>query len=160
MHTIVAEGPEFWSRNSKEQNQLSRVEILFKMNETIMKWPVNRKRNINYRSLVPIIKLLDVDIDMQAQYWAVWALTNLTRVSPGKYCPMLAETGLEELKKLLFQPNINKDLKNLCEVCLYQVELFELEGHLRGLETCKSIKLEFIRNYASEAVELSSDESI
>lgn len=56
------------------------------------------------------------------QYWAVWALCNLTTVYPQKYCPLLKKEGGEErITSILQNPQTivkikelaNKIIKNL-----------------------------------------------
>ena len=43
------------------------------------RWDINTKRNINYRSFEPILRLVKVVHTPQCQHWAAWALANLTR---------------------------------------------------------------------------------
>ena len=45
------------------------------------RWQIDSKRNINYRSFEPIIRLLPVSHTPECQLWAVWAIANLTKVS-------------------------------------------------------------------------------
>ena len=57
----------------------SRVEVLEKMVVALDRWDINTKRNINYRSFEPILRLVKVIHTPQCQHWASWALANLTR---------------------------------------------------------------------------------
>ena len=55
------------------------------------RWRVEEKRNINYRSLAPIISLLGVSHTRECQLWAAWAVANLTLFDEDKYCPLVEE---------------------------------------------------------------------
>lgn len=50
------------------------------MVEAIERWDISSERNINYRSFLPLLRLLDIYHTPQCQHWAVWALANLTTV--------------------------------------------------------------------------------
>ena len=63
----------------------SRAYVLERMTEAIGRWDLDTKRNINYRSFEPILRLIRVDHTPQCQHWAVWALANLTRVDGKLY---------------------------------------------------------------------------
>ena len=52
---------------------------------------MEEKRNINYRSLAPIISLLGVSHTRECQLWAAWAVANLTLFDEDKYCPLVEE---------------------------------------------------------------------
>ncbi|XP_015126725.1 protein zer-1 homolog isoform X2 [Diachasma alloeum] len=80
----------------------TRDEVLEAMVEAIERWDLAAQRNINYRSFLPLLRLLDVYHTPQCQHWAVWALANLTQVYPTKYCSLVeAEGGIEKLNNLL-----------------------------------------------------------
>ena len=57
----------------------SRTEVLERMVVALDRWDINTKRNINYRSFEPILRLVKVVHTPQCQHWAAWALANLTR---------------------------------------------------------------------------------
>ncbi|KPM11423.1 hypothetical protein QR98_0099930 [Sarcoptes scabiei] len=77
---LISDALPLWDDPS-EPYENDKARILMKMDEAISRWDLNSKRNINYRSFKPILRLLrNIDIVWQAQYWAVWALANLTRV--------------------------------------------------------------------------------
>ena len=59
----------------------------------LCRWDICSNRNINYRSFAPIIALAGVSHTPQCQMWAVWALANLTTVTPEKYCKLVREEG-------------------------------------------------------------------
>ena len=63
-----------------------REHVLVRMDRAINRWNIKSNRNINYRSFAPIIKLAGVSHTPQCQMWAIWALANLTSVTPDKYC--------------------------------------------------------------------------
>lgn len=50
------------------------------MVEAIERWDISSERNINYRSFLPLLRLVDIYHTPQCQHWAVWALANLTTV--------------------------------------------------------------------------------
>ncbi|CAG2183665.1 unnamed protein product, partial [Oppiella nova] len=88
--------------------------MLDRMGAAIGRWKINSKRNINYRSFEPILRLLKSSIPSEAQYWAVWALANLTRVYSQKYCPLLRDDkGLEVLEALADNESIPKTIRHL-----------------------------------------------
>lgn len=72
---MVSDGVEAWSIENPSRN-----EILSLMVKAINSWNLDSERNINYRSFLPLLRLLDVYHTPQCQHWAVWALANLTRV--------------------------------------------------------------------------------
>ncbi|RWS28170.1 protein zer-1-like protein [Leptotrombidium deliense] len=118
---IISDGAEFWQNYLP---QIDRNTILNRMREAISKWKINSKRTINYRSFEPILRLLKPNIETsEAQYWAIWALANLTRVSSQKYCPLLLEeSGIKILKDLIARETLSAHIKDLCLVTIFQVE--------------------------------------
>ena len=74
------------------------------MARAINRWNIKSNRNINYRSFAPIISLAGVSSTPQCQMWAVWALANLTSVTPEKYCRLVVlEGGLTLMEEILNQ---------------------------------------------------------
>ena len=59
---------------------------------------MDSKRNINYRSFEPIIRLLPVTETPECQLWAVWAIANLTKVS-SRYSKEQKENPIEFINK-------------------------------------------------------------
>jgi Zyg-11 family protein len=115
---IASDGAECWK--IKEPN---REDVLNRIVTAIDRWDIESKRNINYRyrpdrssvnhsssysfyrfvfkrSFEPILRLLNMDHTPQCQYWAVWALANLTRVY-GKIL-LFVPFFLSEMPILLF----------------------------------------------------------
>ena len=70
-----------------------RDHVLFRMARAINRWDLRSGRNINYRSFSPIIRLARVSHTPECQLWAVWALANLTTVTPEKYCQLVVQEG-------------------------------------------------------------------
>jgi Zyg-11 family protein len=69
-------------------------EIAKTMCEAIKSWDESAERNINYRSLKPIIHLLKCFHCPEAQTWATWALASLTHGDPDKkYCRLMHDEG-------------------------------------------------------------------
>uniref|UniRef100_A0A8C9VSP3 Protein zer-1 homolog n=1 Tax=Scleropages formosus TaxID=113540 RepID=A0A8C9VSP3_SCLFO len=85
---IMFDGPEVWT-----VEESCRDEVMDRMRAAIRSWDVNSRRNINYRSFEPILRLLPQSIAPVSQYWATWALYNLVFVYPDKYCPLLIREG-------------------------------------------------------------------
>jgi len=93
---MASDGSEAWTIEEP-----SREDVLARMVKAIESWRLNTKRNINYRSFEPILRLLRVSHTPQVQHWAVWALANLTKVDSEKYCSLVEREGglvlLEEI---------------------------------------------------------------
>ncbi|KAH9360077.1 hypothetical protein HPB48_006674 [Haemaphysalis longicornis] len=98
---ILSDGEACWDGI----RAICREGTLVRMRRAIDRWPLATKRNINYRSFEPILRLLRCEHTPEAQHWAVWALANLTHVYPDKYCPLVREEGgLEMLEELVQNP--------------------------------------------------------
>lgn len=153
---LISDGKISWDQHLEER--FPRELVLHGMRTAISKWPINSRRNINYRSFDPIVRLLETHISAEAQYWAVFALTNLTRINPAKYCPMLLPNdGLLKLRKLT-EPGITSlFVQNLSKIAVYQYEKFEAETTLGGLEECDSVDLEVVRNFRMHPSEEASE---
>lgn len=94
---VCSDGPTVWLIDSPTYEDIQN-----KMIDAINRWPMRSKRNINYRSFEPILRLIPASASPASQHWACWALANLTRVYPEKYCPLLEkERGLVRLQPLL-----------------------------------------------------------
>ncbi|KAM6431524.1 protein zer-1 homolog [Python bivittatus] len=85
---IMFDGPEAWMIAEPH-----REEVVDRMWAAIQRWDVNSRRNINYRSFEPILRLIPQWISPVSQHWATWALYNLVSVYPDKYCPLLIKEG-------------------------------------------------------------------
>ena len=72
---MCSDGVDFWTVKEPK-----REVVLRKIVWAIRRWDLNTERNINYRSFQPIFGLLKVTHTEECQYWAVWALANLTTV--------------------------------------------------------------------------------
>ena len=73
---ILSDGLEAWTISSSiEQSTVNR-----ELYEAVQTWDLRRQRTINYRSLAPILRLLNEDYPTGCIAWAVWAMTNLTTV--------------------------------------------------------------------------------
>lgn len=92
---MASDGAEVW-----KIAEPTRTEVLERMVVALDRWDINTKRNINYRSFEPILRLVKVVHTPQCQHWAAWALANLTRTDD-KYCELIVQEGglflLEEL---------------------------------------------------------------
>uniref|UniRef100_A0A8C2ZGU5 Protein zer-1 homolog n=1 Tax=Cyclopterus lumpus TaxID=8103 RepID=A0A8C2ZGU5_CYCLU len=106
---IVFDGPEVWS-----MEEPLRDTVMDKMWAAIRSWDVSSRRNINYRSFEPILRLLPQSISPVSQHWATWALFNLVSVYPSKYCPLLIkEGGITLLEKVLELESSHPETKDM-----------------------------------------------
>ncbi|XP_069604144.1 protein zer-1 homolog [Ranitomeya imitator] len=85
---IMFDGPEAWFISEP-----TRQEVDERMWRAIQSWDISSRRNINYRSFEPILRLLPQRVSPVSQHWATWALYNLVSVYPDKYCPLLIKEG-------------------------------------------------------------------
>jgi len=85
---MASDGPEAWTIKLPERDH-----VLSRLTRAINRWDLHSCRNINYRSFLPIIHLAGVTHTPECQLWAIWALTNLTTVTPEKYCPLVIQEG-------------------------------------------------------------------
>lgn len=118
---IASDGEEIWLKHLPD---VDRSAILERLRNAISKWKVNSKRNINYRSFEPILRLISPNVtNYEAQYWAVFALVNLTRVYCTKYSDLLInEGGVEILNNLLERPDLPPYIATYAKWTLYQVK--------------------------------------
>uniref|UniRef100_A0A8C5R0M1 Protein zer-1 homolog n=1 Tax=Leptobrachium leishanense TaxID=445787 RepID=A0A8C5R0M1_9ANUR len=85
---IMFDGPQAWFIGEP-----TRQEVVERMWNAIRSWDISSRRNINYRSFEPILRLLPQSVSPVSQHWATWALYNLVSVYPDKYCPLLIKEG-------------------------------------------------------------------
>ncbi|MBN3286159.1 ZER1 protein, partial [Polyodon spathula] len=72
---IMFDGPQAWTMEEPLREQ-----VMDRMWAAIQSWDVTSKRNINYRSFEPILRLLPQELAPVSQHWATWALYNLISV--------------------------------------------------------------------------------
>lgn len=115
---IASDGAEAWSVRHPPRDA-----VLASMVSAIEAWPLDSERNINYRSFEPIIQLLRVHHTPACQHWSVWALANLTKVYPEKYCQVVeSEGGIELLEELLASEDVNLKIKSLARLVITNCE--------------------------------------
>jgi hypothetical protein len=73
---ILSDGLEAWTISSSIEQSIVNQE----MYDAVQTWDLRRQRTINYRSLAPILRLLNENYPTGCIMWAVWAMTNLTTV--------------------------------------------------------------------------------
>lgn len=111
---IASDGEETWNIETP-----LRSEVLFQMVRAIERWNLKTERNINYRSFEPILGLVRCYETPECQHWAVWALANLTKVYPLKYCSLVEdENGIELLSRLVEHPSPYDRIKQLAQMVL------------------------------------------
>ncbi len=82
----------------------SRGDVLRRMVAAIGRWDLATKRNINYRSFEPILRLVRARGTPECQHWAVWALANLTQVDRECEITSLDSPQCKHELFYLFQP--------------------------------------------------------
>ncbi|XP_069465285.1 protein zer-1 homolog [Ambystoma mexicanum] len=106
---IMFDGPDAWFISEP-----SRDEVVDRMWGAIQSWDFSSRRNINYRSFEPILRLLPQGVSPVSQHWATWALFNLVSVYPDKYCPLLIkEGGMPLLKELVAMTTARQETKDM-----------------------------------------------
>uniref|UniRef100_A0A665WV29 Protein zer-1 homolog n=1 Tax=Echeneis naucrates TaxID=173247 RepID=A0A665WV29_ECHNA len=106
---IMFDGPEVWAMDEPRRDT-----VMDKMWDAIQSWDVSSRRNINYRSFEPILRLLPQGISPVSQHWATWALYNLVSVYSSKYCPLLIkEGGITLLEKVLELDSSHPETKDM-----------------------------------------------
>jgi len=109
---ILSDGPQAWTITT-----LTRDACMNKIIESIESWDLDANRNINYRSFKPILRLLTCFDAPAAQHWAAWALANLTKVYPFKYCNLIEEEGgLLLLKEIVNADSASVRIKQLSQL--------------------------------------------
>lgn len=124
---IASDGPEIWGQYNIKA--VRREEVLSRMVSAIERWDLSEKRNINYRSFEPILRLLSKDHTPEVQHWSIWALANLTKVYADKYCVLLKdEGGLEIIEQMLQKTNLCVTIKRLAMMTFEQCKNFLSNG--------------------------------
>lgn len=110
---LISESDKYWNGIKTDRDRIHNNMI-----EAILSWSLDSKRNINYRSFVPIASLVCPTIKPAAQLWAVWALTNLCRICPEKYYPMLERDHVvEKMKELERDHRTISKVEGLISLC-------------------------------------------
>ncbi|KAK1155890.1 hypothetical protein AOXY_G26741 [Acipenser oxyrinchus oxyrinchus] len=122
---IMFDGPQAWTMEEPLREQ-----VMDRMWAAIQSWDVTSKRNINYRSFEPILRLLPQELAPVSQHWATWALYNLISVYPDKYCPLLKkEGGIVLLQKVLELGKSRQETKEMARMVVDQCCNFK-EDHM------------------------------
>uniref|UniRef100_A0A8C2D456 Protein zer-1 homolog n=1 Tax=Cyprinus carpio TaxID=7962 RepID=A0A8C2D456_CYPCA len=118
---IMFDGPDVWTMEEPKRSH-----VMDKMWAAIQSWDVSSRRNINYRSFEPILRLLPQSCAPVSQHWATWALYNLVSVYPGKYCPLLIkEGGVILQQKVLELESSHQATKDMARKVMEQCENFK-----------------------------------
>ena len=107
---MASDGAEAWTITCP-----ARDHVLERLVRAVNRWDINTNRNINYRSLSPIIGLLSVAHTRECQLWATWAIANLTKFDEPKYCPLVEQEGGLKHIKLIIEEIISEGLANNCK---------------------------------------------
>eukprot|EP00039_Didymoeca_costata_P033319 m.41834 g.41834 ORF g.41834 m.41834 type:complete len:372 (+) comp9817_c0_seq1:1684-2799(+) len=83
---ILAEGVEYWE--SQGLSLETREECSSKISSVVLSWPLEKERGINYRSLKPLISLLQPELPSAVHIWAAWALLSLCSNASNLMGPM------------------------------------------------------------------------
>ncbi|XP_053329038.1 protein zer-1 homolog [Spea bombifrons] len=121
---IMFDGPQAWFIAEP-----TRQEVDERMWKAIRSWDISSRRNINYRSFEPILRLLPQSVSPVSQHWATWALYNLVSVYPDKYCPLLIkEGGLPLLIDVVNMPSTHQETKDMARKVLDHCSKYNEEG--------------------------------
>uniref|UniRef100_A0A8C9PK00 Protein zer-1 homolog n=1 Tax=Spermophilus dauricus TaxID=99837 RepID=A0A8C9PK00_SPEDA len=121
---IMFDGPEAWGVCEPQ-----REEVEERMWAAIQSWDINSRRNINYRSFEPILRLLPQGISPVSQHWATWALYNLVSVYPDKYCPLLVrEGGMPLLRDVIKMATARQETKEMARKVIEHCSNFKEEN--------------------------------
>nr|7EP5_A Chain A, Protein zer-1 homolog [Homo sapiens]7EP5_B Chain B, Protein zer-1 homolog [Homo sapiens] len=121
---IMFDGPEAWGVCEPQ-----REEVEERMWAAIQSWDINSRRNINYRSFEPILRLLPQGISPVSQHWATWALYNLVSVYPDKYCPLLIkEGGMPLLRDIIKMATARQETKEMARKVIEHCSNFKEEN--------------------------------
>uniref|UniRef100_A0A7M4FS40 Protein zer-1 homolog n=1 Tax=Crocodylus porosus TaxID=8502 RepID=A0A7M4FS40_CROPO len=121
---IMFDGPEAWCICEPR-----REEVVDRMWAAIQSWDINSRRNINYRSFEPILRLLPQGISPVSQHWATWALYNLVSVYSDKYCPLLIkEGGIPLLKDMIKMASARQETKEMARKVIEHCSNFKEEN--------------------------------
>uniref|UniRef100_A0A8C4LJG5 Protein zer-1 homolog n=1 Tax=Equus asinus asinus TaxID=83772 RepID=A0A8C4LJG5_EQUAS len=121
---IMFDGPEAWGICEPQ-----REEVEERMWAAIQSWDINSRRNINYRSFEPILRLLPQGISPVSQHWATWALYNLVSVYPDKYCPLLIkEGGMPLLRDMIKMATARQETKEMARKVIEHCSNFKEEN--------------------------------
>merc|ERR1719494_1755037 len=114
---MLSDGASAWNVRKH-----TRDECMQHIEESIDQWNINASRNINYRSFEPILRLLPCLDAPAAQNWALWALANLTKVYPEKYCKLISEeNGVQLLSEVVSRDSVTLKIRNLATMVLAQL---------------------------------------
>jgi len=143
---MASDGPEAWTIACP-----ARDHVLERLVRAVNRWDINTNRNINYRSLSPIISLLSVTHTRECQLWATWALANLTKFDENKYCPLVEqEGGLKHIQEII-EEIISEGLTVTCKPNSVNEKLINLgQRAVTNIEMWKKRQLqvdEYIRNF-------------
>ena len=137
---ILSDGIHVWGIGSVIPQEVVNQE----MYDCVQTWDLRRQRTINYRSLAPILRLLDEEFPSGCVMWAVWAMTNLTTVSrtfvssiflkgnpdaisllfllAEKYCTLVRnELGEPLLTRILYSERLSEAIKNYAQEAMNNV---------------------------------------
>ncbi|ESP01735.1 hypothetical protein LOTGIDRAFT_139253, partial [Lottia gigantea] len=129
---IASDGVEAWTITETQRDL-----VLCRLTAAINRWDITSKRNINYRSFEPLLRLLDKFDTPPVQHWTIWALCNLTNVYPEKYCELLEnEHGPERLKSLLEDKRSETYLKDLINQILTNIKEFKVKPSGASAKDC------------------------
>lgn len=123
---MASDGVDAWTISQPRREQ-----VLECMVNAIERWNLATERNINYRSFEPILQLAKVRHTPQCQHWACWALANLTRVYPDKYCSLVeAEGGIQILEEVLADDAPYPRIKELASLVIKHCRQYRELGRL------------------------------
>lgn len=133
---ILSDGPEAWTISQ----DISQFIVNQELYDAVQTWDLRKQRTINYRSLSPILRLLNENYSSGCIMWAVWAMTNLTTVLrmflfefqilknnfsflAEKYCTLVRnENGEPLLAQILYSKKMSQPIRDLAQAALTNVQ--------------------------------------
>ncbi|CAF4072192.1 unnamed protein product [Rotaria magnacalcarata] len=118
---ILSDGVEAWTISSSIEQYIVNQEVY----DATQTWDLHKSRTINYRSLTPILRLLNENFPTGCIMWAVWAMTNLTTVLPEKYCTLVRnENGEILLSQIAYSDKMSEPIRHLAQSALANIHRF------------------------------------
>ena len=117
MAYLLSDGEAAWT-----VAEIKREDVIKTMHDTVLNWNLKEKRNVRYRSFVPMYRLLECSHTSVVQYWAAWEICNMTLKDPARYSPMLhEEEGVPVLRRISEDPRTTDNVRSLTEMILDMV---------------------------------------
>uniref|UniRef100_F6Y9R7 Protein zer-1 homolog n=1 Tax=Ciona intestinalis TaxID=7719 RepID=F6Y9R7_CIOIN len=112
---LMSEG--LWTIDQPKQEDVISI-----MTTAIDSWEIDSNRNINYRSFIPILNLVESEVPV-CIHWAVWAFRNLCG-QDDRYIKMLLKENGREVLSLVENKNVGENTKEMTRWLLQKLESY------------------------------------